>query len=53
LEFSFLVGGRAGKRTFAMTEEFAFDQILGDGGAVDLNAGLIFAQALRMDGMSD
>ena len=50
LELAFLVGGRAGKRALAMAEQFALDQVFGNGGAVDLDEHGVLAQALRVDG---
>ncbi len=34
-----------------MAEEFAFDQLLGDGGAVDFHEGLLGAQAEQVQGV--
>src|SRR3984957_2748321 len=53
LEFTFFVGGCARERSFVVTEEFALDEIFGDGGAVDLDESLILAQALAVDGVGD
>ncbi len=53
LEFAFFVGGRAGERSFVVAEEFALDEVFGDGGAVDLDESFILAQALAVDGVGD
>ncbi len=53
LKLSFLVGGGAGKRAFAMAEQFALDQVFGNGGAVHFDKHLVLAQALGMDGVGD
>ena len=43
----------AGEGPFLVAEEFAFDEILRDGGAVDLDEGLLFPGALPVDGAGD
>ena len=48
LEFAFFFRGGAGKRALTVAKHLAFDQIFRDGGAVDLDEGLVFAQALRV-----
>src|ERR1700722_2994825 len=53
LEFAFFVGGCARERSFVVPEEFALDEIFGDGGAVDLDESFILAQALAVDGVGD
>ncbi len=45
--------GRAGERTLLVAEELGFDELLGDGGAVDLDEGLAGPQAVGVDGPGD
>ena len=53
LELALFVRHSAGKRTFAVAEEFALDQVFRDGGAVHLHESLIFTQALGVNGVGD
>ena len=36
-----------------MAEEFAFDQVFGQGGAIDANEGVVLARAVEVDGARD
>jgi len=49
LELAALVLGGAGERAFAITEQLAFDEVVGDGGAVDLHELLVAAVAFLVD----
>src|SRR5580765_2692414 len=51
LELAFLVGGSSRKRSFAVSEELALNQVFGNRGAVNFDESLVLAQALRMDRM--
>src|SRR5580698_7664385 len=53
LKLALFVGRGAGKRRLAVSEEFAVNEVLGQGGAVDLDEGFVFAQALGVDGVGD
>ena len=52
-KFAFLVGTGSRERALAMAKEFAFNQILGDSGAVHFDEHLLFTKALRMNGVGD
>ena len=49
LELALARRGRSGERTLGVAEEFAFDQLLGNRGAVHFDEGTAAAQALLMD----
>ena len=53
LELADLALMGAGEAAFAVAEEFALDQVFGDGGAVDFDEGLGGAGAHGMDGVRD
>ena len=53
LELAHLVFHGPGERAFHVAEQFAFDQFLGDGGAVDFHEGLLGAETEKMQGMRD
>src|SRR5579871_5317186 len=50
LKLAFLVGAGAGEGAHAMPEELAFNEVFGNGGAIDLNIHGIFAKALSVNG---
>ena len=52
LKLTFFIRSGAGKRSFIVAEQFAFDQIFRNGSAVHLDESLVFAQALAVDRMS-
>ncbi|MGB2906107.1 MAG: hypothetical protein WBB73_03345 [Candidatus Aminicenantaceae bacterium] len=52
-EFAGLLLRCPGKSALDMAEQFALDQLLGNGGAVDLDKGILAAQALGMHGPGD
>src|SRR5262245_15926935 len=53
LEFAAPGLGRPGEGSFDVAEQFGFDQVVGNGGAVDLDERARGAQALRMYGAGD
>jgi hypothetical protein len=53
LEEAFLVSGRAGERAFLVAEELRLDQVLGNGGAVDLDERPLGALAVVMQRVGD
>ena len=48
-----LLGWAAGLRAVTIAEEFGFDVVFGNGGAVELDEDAIAAQAFRVDGARD
>ena len=52
-ETAFALVERAGEGAFFVAEEFAFDEVFGDGGAVDLDEGSAGAGALAIEGAGD
>ncbi len=50
-EFAQLLLDGAGKRSFFVAEQLAFDEVLGQGRAVDLDEGAVGALAVVMDGI--
>ncbi len=52
-EAALAVGGGAGERAFHVAEEFAFNEIFGQRGAVGLDKGLVGAVAVVVDGVGD
>jgi len=53
LEASFFARDRSGKGPLFVTEEFRFDEIFRDGGAVDADEGLLAAGGIIVDGLGD
>ena len=53
LEGAAFFGGAAGDGAVAIAEEFGFDVVLGDGGAVEFDERAILAQAFRVHGAAD
>ena len=51
LKFAFLIKRGAGERAFAVTEEFAFDQLFRNGSAIQFDERTFLAEALRVNGM--
>ena len=49
LELADLPIGGAGERALLVTEQFGFDQLVGNGGAIDLHELAVAPQALAMD----
>jgi len=45
LKHAFLIGDSPGKRSLGVTEKLAFEEILGQGGAVNGDKGLVFPPA--------
>ena len=50
IEFAPVAVGSPGKGPFLVTEEFAFDEVFGNGGAVDLHEGARRPAAVSMEG---
>ena len=53
LEFADALQGRAGEGAAFVAEQFAFQQLLGDGGAVDREERLLAAVAVMINGAGD
>ena len=53
LEFADALDGRAGERAFLVAEQFAFQKLLGNGGAIDREERLLAAVAVMINRAGD
>ena len=53
LEFAFFLRMGAGESAFLVTEEFAFEKVLGNGAAIYDDEWVVFPRAMAMNGVGN